>query len=572
MPPSADGLPADPAAAPNDDRAQAQAQARYRARLEDLVVSRTVELAHASERAEAASRAKGALLAHTGHEVRTPLNLITSLTHQMLRDAVDEVQRARLQALEQAARHLGELVDDVLDLARGAGGSQSLLARAVQPALVLEEVATMLGPQVRDRGLSIAVGAAADAADPGSAPALEPSLRGDGVRLRQALLSAVHWALASAGPGPGLVQLQVRAGAPGGAPGAERQALRFEVTFPASSTRFDPDADDDLASLQRLSTLLGGACGLQAAQHEHWCCWFTVQLDVDPATTPRAADPGDAVADQLRRRHAGRRVLVVEDDKINQTVMLDLLGEVGLHADTADDGLEALERVSRQRYALVAMDLRMPRLDGLGAARAMRGMPSMNDIPIVAVTANAFEEDRAACRAAGMDDFLPKPIDVQHLYALLLHWLDRSTAEPLEPPPPEQQRTGPAAGVSPSLAPLVGLEGVDALGGLASVGGRISTYRRLLGMFVDTHQGDGQDLLQCLQQGDLDAAGRLAHRLRGSAATLGLVDVETTAAALEMAVDRDTAAGSPATLHALATAMDQALAATVPAVRAALLR
>ena len=568
MPSSVDGLPPEPAARPNDD--QARAQARYRARLEDLVVSRTVELAHASERAEAAGRAKGALLVHTDHEIRAPLNVITSLSHLMLRDAVDEGQRARLKAVEQAARHLGALVEDVLDLARGAGGPQPLRTRTVQPAVVLDEVATMLGPQALGRGLSIVAVAPTDAAGTGNENTADLRLRGDVVRLRQALLGAVHWALGCADPG--LLRLQVHAGAPGGTSGAERRALRFEVTFPARSPRFDPDADADLASLQRLSSLLGGACGLQTALQGQWCCWFTVQFDVDPAASTNAADPGDAVADQLRRRHAGRRVLVVEDDEINQTVMLELLGEVGLNADTADDGLEALERVTRQRYALVAMDLRMPRLDGLGAARAMRGMPSMNDTPIVAVTANAFEEDRAACRAAGMDDFLPKPIDVQHLYKLLLHWLDRSPAEPLEPPPPAQQRTGPAAGVSPALAPLVGLEGVDAIGGLASVGGRIDTYRRLLGVFVDTHQGDGQALLQCLQQGNLDAAGRLVHRLRGSAATLGLVDVETTAAALEMAIDRDAPAGSPAKLHPLATAMDQALAATVPTVRAALLR
>ena len=171
-----------------------------------------------------------------------------------------------------------------------------------------------------------------------------------------------------------------------------------------------------------------------------------------------------------------------------------------------------------------------------------------------------------------MDDFLAKPIDVQRLYAVLLHWLDRSPAGPVEPPPPAPQRSERTAGVSPGLAPLVGLEGVDAVGGLASVGGRVDTYRRLLGVFVDTHHGDGHDLLQHVQQGRLDAAGRLAHRLRGSAATLGLVEVETAAAAVEMAIEQGAPADTRAALQPLAAAVGQALDTTVPAVRAALLR
>lgn len=564
MPPSADGSPPDPTAAPADD--PAQAEARYRARLEDLVVSRTVELAHASERAEAAGRAKGALLAHTSHEIRTPLNVITSLSHELLRDAVDAGQRARLQAVEQAARHLGALVEDMLDLTRHAGAPPPQRVRTLQPAVVLDEVATMLGPQAASRGLSIVVEQPVGPDGPGSDPVAGVPVRADAARLRQALLSALQWVLGCADPGP------VRLGLHAGTPGAGRLDLRFEVAFQARAPRFDPEADADLASVQRLSTLLDGACGLQAALHGPWCCWFTASFEVDRSATATATDPGDALAGPLRRRHAGRRVLVVEDDKINQTVMLELLGEVGLLADTADDGMQALECVSRQRYALVAMDLRMPRLDGLGAARAMRGMPSMNDTPIVAVTANAFEEDRAACRAAGMDDFLPKPIDVQRLYAVLLHWLDRSPVAPAQTPPPAPQRSERAAGVSPGLAPLVGLEGVDAVGGLASVGGRVETYRRLLGVFVDTHQGDGQALLQGVQQGDLDAAARLAHRLRGSAATLGLVEVETAAAALEMAIEHGAPARAAASLQPLAAAVGQALDSTVPAVRDALLR
>jgi two-component system sensor histidine kinase/response regulator len=252
-------------------------------------------------------------------------------------------------------------------------------------------------------------------------------------------------------------------------------------------------------------------------------------------------------------------------------VMLELLGDVGLLADTADDGQDALDRVGSQTYALVAMDLRMPRLDGLGATRALRAMPALDHTPIIAVTANAFEEDRAACRAVGMNDFIPKPIDVDRLYAVLLHWLDRSPvgrpAAAASPAAPALQSTPLPAEIDAALGPLLGLEGVDALGGLGAVGGRVATYRRLLGVFIEAHQDDGRALGALLQDNEAEAAGRVAHRLRGSAATLGLVDVETAAAGLEASIDRgDRGAG----LLPLCGAVQQALATTVPALLRAL--
>jgi two-component system, sensor histidine kinase and response regulator len=294
----------------------------------------------------------------------------------------------------------------------------------------------------------------------------------------------------------------------------------------------------------------------------------------DGSDSPGGDGVTRSLADRLRERHAGRRVLVVEDDKVNQMVMLELLGDVGLLADTADDGQDALDRVGSQTYALVAMDLRMPRLDGLGATRALRAMPALDHTPIIAVTANAFEEDRAACRAVGMNDFIPKPIDVDRLYAVLLHWLDRSPVgrppAPAVPAAPVARATPAApspAGIDPALMPLLGLEGIDALGGLGAVGGRVATYRRLLGVFIDAHQGDGQALGSLLRDDEAEAAGRLAHRLRGSAATLGLVDVETAAAGLESSIDRG---DRGAVLAPWCDAVQQALTTTVPALRTAL--
>ena len=528
---------------------------RHRRKLEELVVSRTVQLAQASERAEAAGRAKSAFLAHTSHEIRTPLNVIVSLSHLIQRGSADPAQVARVQAVEQAARHLSSIIDDLLDLARADGSHLALRSRPLRPATVLDEVATMLRPQATARGLQIRV----------EPTALHDGvrLRGDAARLRQALLNAGRWAVGASADGPLCLRVRVGATVQG------RVALRLEVDLPAAAPHFDPDADADLASLRRLANLMDGGCGLDLLPGRGCRCWFSALLDTDPDIDTVVLPDVQDTASLLRQRHAGRRVLVAEDDEVNQLVMVELLSDVGLQVDVAVDGQQALDRAAgRVPYALVVLDLRMPRMDGLATARAMRSLTSLDATPIVAITANAFEEDRAACRAAGMNDFLPKPIDVERLYELLLHWLDRSptgTVAPAMPVPAAVAR--PPVGLDERMQPLFGLEGVDALGGLGSVGGKVDVYRRLLGVFVGTHDGDGAAMRQLVQAGDVEAACRLAHRLRGSSATLGLIDIETAAAALEGAID---SGDGEISLPLLVDSVDVALAHTVGQLRVAL--
>lgn len=132
-----------------------------------------------------------------------------------------------------------------------------------------------------------------------------------------------------------------------------------------------------------------------------------------------------SIEETLRARYAGRRILLVEDEPINQMVTREMLEEVGMLVDIAGDGEEALAQVQKERYAIVLMDLQMPRLGGLDAARMLRQFPNGRDIPIVAMTANAFSEDRDNCLAAGMNDFLPKPVSPESLYGVLLQWLER---------------------------------------------------------------------------------------------------------------------------------------------------
>jgi CheY-like chemotaxis protein len=142
----------------------------------------------------------------------------------------------------------------------------------------------------------------------------------------------------------------------------------------------------------------------------------------------RSPGPGASAEATLRTRHAGARVLAVEDNPINREVVVELLGAVDLASDMAGDGLEALDKARAAHYDLILMDLQMPRLDGIGATRAIRLLPGYKDTPIIALTANAYSEDRRNSIEAGMNDFVAKPVSPEQLYAVLAKWLSRPAA------------------------------------------------------------------------------------------------------------------------------------------------
>lgn len=568
---------------------------RQRNRLEDLVVSRTVQLAEATERAESARRAKGAFLAHTSHQIRTPLNAIVALAHLMQQGgAADPRQHDRVRAVETSVRHLSAIVDDLLEMARADGGPPPAAGRPLALATLLDEAVLMLQPQAEGRGLQLVAAPLAANGD--------EVLRGDATRLRQAMLHAGSWALAASAAGT--VRLQALLGARIGG----RTRLRFQVDT-GTPLAAPVDADASLAALGRLLQPMAGRAGLREVAGGGSRCWFTVLLEsAAVATAPAAgaqpapplAGPADSASTALallRQRHLGARVLVAEDDEINRVAMAELLAAAGLVADTVADGVEAVELATANDYVAIVLDLRMPRLDWVSTARAIRDLPRQHGTPLLAISANDFIEDRMACVAAGINEFLPKPVNVPQLYALLLEWLNRgagaaapwpaaapppgptpaprvahipaaAAAAAAMPGPPKAQASPVApAAPDPALRPLLGVEGLDATSGLAAVGGNVKVYCRLLTLFADQHGNDGDTLRQQVQAGDTAPACAAAHQLRGSAATLGLVDIETAAADLELALE-----GGPAEqpLPALVQVVEQALVGSLRRVREAL--
>ena len=173
---------------------------------------------------------------------------------------------------------------------------------------------------------------------------------------------------------------------------------------------------------------MGGEVGVNSALGLGSTFWFTARLGkVNELALPHASTlmAGDSIEARLREKHSGRRVLLAEDEDINREISQELLEEVGLVVDLAVDGAEAVERARTTRYDAILMDMQMPRLDGLAATRQIRQMAEGSTVPIIAMTANAFAEDRQNCFAAGMNDFVAKPVNPDTLFAILLEWLPR---------------------------------------------------------------------------------------------------------------------------------------------------
>ncbi len=395
------------------------------------------QLEAARDSAARLGRMKSEFLSNVSHEILTPLNAIVGMSFLLKQKGLTGDAREQVEHIDAAGHRLVGLIDEILDFSKLESGKLELESVPVSIDSMLAGVAAAVEQRAAGKGLSFLV----------EAVSLPSDLLGDPVRLSQALLNYASNAVKFTERGSVTLstsviedsesfcklRFEVRDTGIGIAPEYLYSIFDSFCQADGSSTRRYGGTGLGLAITRELVELMGGEVGVTSAPGTGSTFWFVVKLA--RAGQPRAALPAqvELPLDDIAWHFAGKRLLLVDDDQVNREVALAMLSATGMQVDVAENGLEAVRAVRERDYAAVLMDVQMPYMDGMQATRLIRTMPDRAGLPVIAVTANAFEGDRQRCFEAGMNDFIPKPIQARVLNSVLLRWLRiarRSTGRP----------------------------------------------------------------------------------------------------------------------------------------------
>ena len=541
---------------------------RYLGFVEDISARIEMEerLRQASAAAAAANAAKSEFLAHMSHEIRTPMNAVLGLAQVLEREPLAPAQRDMVGRIRGAGQSLLAILNDVLDLSKIEAGQLRIEPRPFDLRALLANLDSLMGQAARAKGLALRI----------EPPALPPGqLRGDGLRIEQILINLVSNAIKFTERGEVSVRVrtdeveeaqlrvhaEVRDTGIGIAPEAQARLFAPFTQADAGIARRFGGTGLGLSICKRLVELMGGAIGVRSQPGLGSTFWFELPLERVAGSEPAsAAIPAPAAASASGSRLAGMHVLVVDDSAMNRDLVQRALALEGAEATLAADGQQAIELLrSRPRaFDAVLMDVQMPVLDGLSATRRIRDELGLAALPVIAFTAGVGADQQAAARAAGADDVLPKPMDLEQMTLLLLRWVEPTGLREATPASGADAVRAIAAAAMPVFAPETALPvqaaaaasatagdefpvlpGIERERAMQRLGKDRDMFLGLLGLFIEDNAGVVAATRADLACDEREAAARRMHTLRSNAGFICALAIMEAAEALEKAIAQD---------------------------------